>query len=83
MSGDIETTSHVLAVRRQFQGQVRGKQHIAPPNAGSERDVPIPSSLTDTLTDHLTSVGTYGEGAGSSSQATRCLTATAPATSGA
>lgn len=60
-ASDIETTSHVLAVRRQVQGQVRGKQHIVPPKAGSERDVPIPTSLTDTLTDHLTSVGTYGE----------------------
>ncbi len=51
-ASDIETTSHVLAVRRQVQGQVRGKQHIVPPKAGSERDVPIPTSLTDTLTDH-------------------------------
>ncbi len=83
-SSDIETTSHVLAVRRQVQGQMRGKQHIVPPKAGSERDVPIPPSLTDTLTDHLTSVwAPMARRAGSSSQATRCSTATAPATSGA
>jgi hypothetical protein len=43
------------------QSQVRGKQHIVPPKTGSKRDVPIPTNLTDTLTDHLTSVGTYGE----------------------
>jgi len=42
---------------------VRGKQHIVLPKAGSERDVPIPDSLTDTLTDHLTSVRTYGDAA--------------------
>jgi integrase len=44
-----------------MQGQVRGKQQIVSPKAGSERDVPIPKTLTDTLTNHLTSVGTYGE----------------------
>ncbi len=44
-ASDIETTSHVLAVRRQVQGEVRGKQHIVPPKAGSERDVPIPTSV--------------------------------------
>jgi integrase len=58
---DIDTISNVLGVRRQVQGQVRGKQQIVSAKAGSERDVPIPESLTETLTNHLTSVGTYGE----------------------
>jgi hypothetical protein len=42
MATDVDVTSNVLAVRRQVQGQVRGKQQIVPPKAGLERDVPIP-----------------------------------------
>lgn len=48
----------MLRVRRQVQGQVRNQHEIVLPKAGSERDVPLPESLTECLTSHI---GTYGD----------------------
>ncbi len=59
--GDVDPVPHFLRVRRQVQGQVRGKQEVVAPKAGSERDVPIPQSLTEWLTLHVQTIGTYGE----------------------
>lgn len=60
-AGDIDTANNVLAVRRQVRGQVRDQHEIVAPKAGSERDVPIPVSLTDLLTAHIKTVGTLGD----------------------
>lgn len=60
-AGDVDTEAHILRVRRQVQGQVRNQHEIVVPRAGSERDVPIPESLTDCLTSHIAQIGTYGD----------------------
>jgi integrase len=78
--GDLERVGHILRIRGQVQGQVRGKQEVVARKAGSERDVPIPESLTELLTLHVQTIGPTARSAGRSSQATPCSTTTAPAT---
>jgi integrase len=60
-AGDVDAARGVLAVRRQVQGQVRAELEVTVPKAGSERDVPLPNRLTNLVTEHVATVGIYGE----------------------
>lgn len=58
--GDVAFLERRLQVRRQVQRAVGQEVRVSPPKYGSERDIYVPSELTEAISTHVSEIGVRG-----------------------